>query len=112
MPSPLTTLVLNAGDDRTLQLTVNDPNNPLNPENITGYTFTLLIKAQAGIDDAFALRTLAGTLVDPPNGIVDFTLRAADTAGLPPTSFYVIRAITPAGLHRAIQFGTLIARMT
>jgi hypothetical protein len=91
-------IIFNRGDSHTVDVTVKkkDPANKrrMIPVDLTGAAAKLSVKAKES-DTSYAVQ-LIGTVIDPENGVVEFTFNPADTASLPPSIyFYDVRVTLP-----------------
>jgi hypothetical protein len=75
----MTNFEMSRGDDKKYRITVTDKITKL-PVDITGCTLTMTWR-KTYTDTVFLQKTF--TLVDPPNGIAEVTVDAADTESLP-----------------------------
>jgi len=84
-------LLVTRADSPVIPVTVNSGGVPL---DITGYTFTLTVNASDDpADDTGALFQISGTVVDGPNGRVDFQPSEADLNQIPDIYNYDIQMV-------------------
>ncbi len=73
------------------------------PIDITGYTFTMTLDpAKDPIDATNNLYSLVGTIIDAPNGRVEFAPSALQADQTPGAYFYDVQMIDGAGRKRTI----------
>jgi hypothetical protein len=71
--------------------------------NITGYSFTMTLDPEkAPLDNTNNLYALVGTILDAPNGRVEFAPSSTQSNQTPGTYFYDVQMIDGAGRKRTI----------
>ena len=98
---------MHSGDSRVLELTVYGADG-VTPVNVTAATATFALSARASGQLApvgAILASKAGTVVDGPNGRLDFNLEPADTAALAGVYYYEIQMVL-GGATSTVAFGT------
>lgn len=84
-------LLVTRADSPVIPVTVNSGGQPL---DITGFNFTLTVNASDDpADDTGALFQIAGTVVDGPNGRVDFQPSTSDLNQTPDRYNYDIQMV-------------------
>ena len=90
------------GDTYADEITVKSKATGL-PINITGYTFTMTLDpAKDPATSANNLYTLTGTIIDAPNGRVEFAPSALQADQTPGAYYYDVQMIDGAGRKRTI----------
>lgn len=92
------------GDTAPDKITVLDPEaSPGTPLDVTGFSFQLTVNTEQDPDPVgppivgVELVTIAGTLIDAPNGIVEFPWSPTDADQTPDDYFYDIQQTDTAG---------------
>ncbi len=91
------------GDTAPDRIEVKDPNDPTGATalDITGFSFTLTINTEQDPDPAIPIGTelvsIAGTITDAPNGIVEFLFSPPDADQVPDDYWYDIQQIDASG---------------
>ena len=84
-------ILVTRGDSPVIPITVNSGGSPL---DITGFAFTMTVNASDDpSDDTGALFQIAGTIVDGPNGRVDFQPGTGDLTQTPDKYNYDIQMV-------------------
>ena len=104
-----------AGDDRVLDFTIFDSDDPATaaPKDITGYSLEWALKRFVTDTTALITKTTGGggiALTDPTNGVLSVTLLDTDTESLAENNYVYALRRTDDGLERMLAVGGFYIR--
>lgn len=95
------------GDNPTFELTLDDGATSPSPIDLTGATVALSVNSEQNPEAApdTELFSIVGTITDAPNGIVQFTVLAANSVQVPAVYYYDIEVVFPGSVKRTVVVG-------
>ncbi len=92
------------GDTVPDEITVKQPDG--SPQDLTSYSFLLTVNSVKNPpDDTTQLFQVVGTIIDAPNGVVEFAPNSTQANQTPGKYYFDIQAITPTGRKHTISAG-------